>query len=39
MDWIDLAQDKGQVAGACKCSTEPSGSIQCGEFIDWLRTG
>ena len=28
MDWIDLA------AGACECGNEPSGSVNCGEFID-----
>jgi hypothetical protein len=30
MEWIELAQ----VAGYCKCGTEPSGSIKCGEFLD-----
>jgi hypothetical protein len=29
----------GQVAGTCECGNEPSGSIKCGEFLDWLRTG
>ena len=24
----------GQVAGACECGNEPSGSIKCGEFLD-----
>ena len=33
MDWIEL------VAGTCECGNEPSGSIKCGEFIDWLKTG
>ena len=33
MDWIELAQDR-QVAGPCDCGNEPSGSIQCGEFLD-----
>jgi len=28
-----------QGAGTCECSNEPSGSIQCREFLDWLRTG
>jgi hypothetical protein len=28
---------QGQVAGCCKCSNEPSNSIKCGEFLDWLR--
>jgi hypothetical protein len=23
----------------CKCGNEPSGSIKCGEFLDFLRTG
>jgi hypothetical protein len=26
------------VAGSCECGDELSGSINCGEFIDWLRT-
>jgi hypothetical protein len=34
MDWIELAQDKRQVASTCDCSDEPSGSIKCGEFLD-----
>ena len=34
MDWIELAQDIGQVVGTCECSYEPSGSIKCGEFLD-----
>ena len=29
----------GQVVGTCECGDEPSGSIKCGEFLDWLRTG
>jgi hypothetical protein len=28
MDWIDVAQ------GTCKCGSELSGSIKCGEFLD-----
>jgi hypothetical protein len=27
------------VANTCKCGSEPSGSIKCREFLDWLRTG
>jgi len=38
MDWIELAQDRGQWAGTCDCGNEPSGSIKCGEFLDWLKT-
>ena len=39
MDWIKLTQDWGQVAGTCECGNEPSVSIKCGEFLDYLRTG
>ena len=35
MDWIGLAQDRErQVADACECGNEPSGSVKCGEFLD-----
>jgi hypothetical protein len=27
-----------EVAGCCECDNEPSGSIKCGEFLEWLRT-
>ena len=27
-----------QVADACECGNEPSGSVKCGEFLDWLQT-
>jgi len=27
------------MAGICECGNEPSGSIKCGEFLDWLITG
>ena len=33
MDWIWLAQDR-QVADACECGNEPSGSVKWGEFLD-----
>jgi hypothetical protein len=29
----------GQVAGACICGNEPSGSVTYEEYDDWLRTG
>ena len=32
MDWIDLAQDWGQVAEECGCSYEPSHSRKHDEF-------
>jgi hypothetical protein len=34
MDWIDLAQDMGQVAESCMRGNETSGSMKCGEFFD-----
>jgi len=34
MDWIGLAQDSENVADACECGNEPSGSVKCGEFLD-----
>jgi len=37
MEWNDLAQDGGQVAGSCKHGTEPLGSIKYSEFLDLLR--
>jgi hypothetical protein len=30
---------EGQVAGTCECGNEPSGSIICRKFLDWLQTG
>ena len=33
IDWIGLAQDR-QVADACECGNEPSGSVKCREFLD-----
>ena len=38
-DWIELAQDRDRCEGTCECGNEHSGSIICGEFLDWLRTG
>jgi len=26
------------VAEACECGNEPSGSVKCGEFLDYLQT-
>jgi hypothetical protein len=34
MDWIELAQDKGQVAGTCKRDNEHSDCIKCRELLD-----
>ena len=34
MDWIGLAQDRANVADACECGNELSGSVKCGEFLE-----
>jgi len=34
MDWIELAQDRDEVAGTCECGNETPSSIKCGEFLD-----
>jgi len=26
------------VADACECGNEPSGSVKCGEFLEYLQT-
>jgi len=40
MDWMGLAQDGGRwLEGCCECGNEPSVSIKCGEFLEYLRTG
>ena len=36
LDWA--GPEEGQVADACECGNEPSGSVKCGEFLDWLQT-
>ena len=34
-DWMELAQDRQKLAGACEYGNELSGcSIKCGEFLD-----
>ena len=37
LDWVGPGQR--QVADACECGNEPSGSVKCGEFLDQLQTG
>ena len=34
LDWAGPGQGQVQVADACECGNEPSGSIKCGEFLD-----
>jgi len=35
MDWIEVSQEMD----SCECNIELSGSIKCGVFLDWLKTG
>ena len=39
MDWIEVAQDRERRRALVNAVNEPSGSIKCGEFLDWLRIG
>jgi len=39
MDCIELAQDRDRGTGTCESGSEPSGSIKCEAFRDYLRTG
>ena len=36
LNWAGPGQR--QVADACECGNEPSGSVYCGEFLDQLQT-
>ena len=36
LDWAGPGQR--QMADACECGNEPSGSVKCGEFLDQLQT-
>ena len=36
LDWAGPGQR--QLAEACECGNEPSGSVKCGEFLDQLQT-
>jgi hypothetical protein len=36
LDWNDLAQNKESVRDSCENGNEPSGSIKCWEFVDYL---
>jgi hypothetical protein len=37
-DWIHLAMDRDQWLDFCENGNEPSDSIKCGEFLDWLKS-
>jgi len=32
-----FGSEQGQLRDTCKGSNEPSGSIKCGEFLNWLK--
>jgi hypothetical protein len=34
---MQLSRDTGQVTDCCEHDNEPSFSMKCGEFLDWLR--
>jgi hypothetical protein len=36
LDWSGSGE--GQVADVCECENEPWVSINCEEFVDWMRT-
>ena len=36
LDWAGPGQK--QMADACECGNEHSGSVKCGEFLDQLQT-
>jgi hypothetical protein len=36
VDWMHLAQDRGQWRAFMKKGNESSGSVKGGEFLDWL---
>ena len=36
LDWAGPGER--QVADACECGNEPSGSVKCGEFLDQLAS-
>jgi len=38
MDWIELAQDTDRWRTLVECVNEPSCSVKCGEFLDYLQT-
>jgi hypothetical protein len=38
MNWIELDQGTERWRGLCECGNESSGSIKCGEVLDWLNT-
>jgi hypothetical protein len=38
INWFDLAQDRDRWWALVNGGNEPSSSIKCGKFLDWLRS-
>jgi hypothetical protein len=39
MDWFELAEDRDRWLELVNAVMKLSGSIKCGEFLEWLKTG
>jgi len=37
VDWFRLAKYREYLDGCCECSNDPSGFINCVEFLDRVR--
>jgi hypothetical protein len=37
MDWIDLAQDRGQWRALVNTAMKLSGTVKCWEVLEWLH--
>ena len=39
VNWINLAQNRDGQQAVVDAAMKLRGSVKCGEFLDWLRTG